>query len=211
LAAERSAEKTASQDPLTYGFVSGLLGDEYGSSPLSVLDPKRAKSQTAQDIGAAIGLTLEALPFVAALRKPIAKTSKALGKAALQQVNDANLYGEGPLSYFTPQVRAITPNAPKVNPPPSNSSRHGKGWWYNTKNNVFMEIDSGSLGPNGDHDGWISVGDNAAKLGVDPKVALRSQQGTYGFMVPKEEVQKAIKRGEISPTDPTIDKKTGEY
>jgi hypothetical protein len=208
LAAERSDEKTASANPLTYGFMSGLMGNDYGSSPLSVLDPKRAKSQTAQDIGMAIGTTLEALPAIAALRKPIAKAGKALGKSALEAVNDANLYGEGPLSYFTPQVKAITPNAPKPNPPPSNSSRHGKGWWYNTKNNVFMEIDSGSLGPNGDHDGWISVGDNAAKLGVDPAVALRFQEGSFGFMASKDDIQKAIKRGEIQAKDVGKD---GEY
>jgi len=210
LASERSARLTAEQDPRTYGFVSGLMGEDYGSSPISVLDPKRAKSQKAQDVGMAVGTALETIPGLAALRKPAVKTAKAVGTSALKAVNDANLYGDGFLGPLTPKVNYAVEPGPKFSSI-TEKSPHGRGWWYNTDNKKLLPIDSGSLGPHGDHDGWISVGDNAAKLGVDPKVALRYQEGTYGFMVPKEEVQKAIKRGEISPTDSTIDKKTGEY
>lgn len=63
------------------------------------------------------------------------------------------------------------------------ASSHGKGWWYNIDTQQLFPIDSGSLGPNGDHDGWISIGDNAEKLGVDPYWARAFQDATYGFMV----------------------------
>jgi len=110
LAAERSAEATANRDPRTYGFVSGLLGDEYGSSPISVLDPKRAKSQTAQDVGMAVGTALNVLPALQAIKAP-----QTVAKGALKAINDAHLYGEGFLAPFTPQVKNVLPPSPKFN------------------------------------------------------------------------------------------------
>jgi hypothetical protein len=93
-------------------------------------------------------------------------------------------------------------NPPKPVVPEKPKERYGKGWWYNSDNKQLHEISHGDLGPHGDHDGWISVGDNAEKLGVDPKVASAWQDANYGFMLPKEKVQAGLKTGEIKPNDP---------
>ena len=93
-------------------------------------------------------------------------------------------------------------NPPKPVVPEKPKETYGKGWWYNSDNKQLHEISHGDLGPHGDHDGWISVGDNAEKLGVDPKVARAWQDANYGFMLPKEKVQAGLKTGEIKPNDP---------
>ena len=95
---------------------------------------------------------------------------------------------------FVDPPKPVVPEKPK--------EPHGKGWWYNSDNKQLHEISHGDLGPHGDHDGWISVGDNAEKLGVDPKVASAWQDANYGFMLPKEKVQAGLKTGEIKPNDP---------
>ena len=95
---------------------------------------------------------------------------------------------------FVDPPKPVVPDKPK--------EPHGKGWWYNSDNKQLHEISHGDLGPHGDHDGWISVGDNAEKLGVDPKVASAWQDANYGFMLPKEKVQAGLKTGEIKPNDP---------
>lgn len=64
-------------------------------------------------------------------------------------------------------------------------SKFGKGWWFNSKNGNLAELEPGSLGPNGDHDGWITVGDNAEKLGLtkdQTQQAKQFQDAMYGFM-----------------------------
>ena len=95
---------------------------------------------------------------------------------------------------FVDPPKPVVPEKPK--------EPHGKGWWYNSDNKQLHEISHSDLGPHGDHDGWISVGDNAEKLGVDPKVASAWQDANYGFMLPKEKVQAGLKTGEIKPNDP---------
>lgn len=57
----------------------------------------------------------------------------------------------------------------------------GRGWFYNTKTKKAFAIGDGDLGPHGDHDGWISIGDNAEKLGVDKKAAVAFQKTMYGI------------------------------
>lgn len=113
LAAERAARRTAEQDPRTYGFVSGLIGEAYDDNPISVLDPRRAKAQKAKDVGMAVGTAAEIVPGLSYLRKP----AKAVGKSALKAVNDAHLYGEGFLGPFTPQVQNII------------RTEKGGNWW----------------------------------------------------------------------------------
>lgn len=60
----------------------------------------------------------------------------------------------------------------------------GRGWWFDSKSRNLHAIDAGELGPHGDHDGWITVGDNAQKLGVDPKKASAFQLATYHIYEP---------------------------
>ncbi len=62
------------------------------------------------------------------------------------------------------------------------SDDFGKGWFYVRGEGRLQPIDKGDLGPHGDHDGWISVGDNAEKLGLDLKKAEAFQAATYGFV-----------------------------
>lgn len=56
----------------------------------------------------------------------------------------------------------------------------GSGYWYNTIQQKLVPMDSGSLGPHGDHDGWITIGDNAEKIGIDKKTATAFQVATWG-------------------------------
>lgn len=60
------------------------------------------------------------------------------------------------------------------------SQHFGRGWWYNTKTGELIGIDPGELGPNGDHDGWIGIGENALRLGLDPNMAAAFQVASYG-------------------------------
>lgn len=136
LAAERSSRRTAEQDPRTYGFVSGLMGEDYGATPLSVLDPKREKAQAAQDVGMAVGTAAEVIPGLAALRRPAVKAGKAVGKSALKAINDAHLYGEGFLGPFTPQVMNITRETKGGNWWPGSIEKNITG---NLKRNVLNE------------------------------------------------------------------------
>ena len=66
------------------------------------------------------------------------------------------------------------------------SSNIGKGWFINTRNGKTASIDSGNLGENGDHDGWIAISDNAKSLGLDLKKAKSWQESHYGFEVPMD-------------------------
>lgn len=60
------------------------------------------------------------------------------------------------------------------------SIHFGSGYWYNIVQQKLIPMDSGSLGPNGDHDGWLTIGDNAEKLGIDKKTATAFQVATWG-------------------------------
>lgn len=62
----------------------------------------------------------------------------------------------------------------------------GSGYWYNIATEKLVEMDPGSLGPHGDHDGWITIGDNADKLGIDKKKATAFQVATWGPEVLEE-------------------------
>jgi len=55
----------------------------------------------------------------------------------------------------------------------------GTGYWI--KDGKLHKIEEGALGPHGDHDGWISIADNANKLGVDEKKSAAFQIATYNF------------------------------
>ena len=61
------------------------------------------------------------------------------------------------------------------------SGKQGLGWFRNHPNRVTHKISGNDLGPNGDHDGWISIGENARSLGVDPKKAEAFQRASFGF------------------------------
>lgn len=62
----------------------------------------------------------------------------------------------------------------------------GTGYWYNAKTDKMFEIDSDALGPHGDHDGWIAIGDNAEKLGVDKRRAAALQAANWGEVVSED-------------------------
>ena len=64
---------------------------------------------------------------------------------------------------------------------------YGRGWWYSIPKGKLIEMHPGEIGPHSDHDGWISVGDNARKLGVDPKKAMAFQQAVFGTTVNKKD------------------------
>ena len=202
----------------------GLFGDVV-NQPISMVRPLQMISQalTKKEKYPDTEYMLENLPFkneapvsqiagkagsfVPMNPAPLARVAKAVPKAIGEVLNDRALKGQG----LIPGLPGQPPVAMFAAPPePKMSSPHGKGWWYNTENKRLLPIDSGDLGPHGDHDGWIGVGNNAEKLGVDPAVALRFQEGSYGFMASKEDVQKAIQRGELDPKDPSI-AKDGEY
>lgn len=62
-------------------------------------------------------------------------------------------------------------------------SAFGRGWWYRIDTKEYFEIESGALGPHGDHDGWISIGENAKKLGIPAKKAQAFQMWNYGYPI----------------------------
>jgi len=86
-------------------------------------------------------------------------------------------------------------------------SDFGKGWFYNTNKRKLIKIDSSDLGPHGDHDGWITIGDNARKIGVDPKKARAFQDASFGFMVKSKKdpfYPYADEDGYVDPNDPSL-------
>ena len=185
-------------DPRTYAAVSGFLGTPTEEQGFSVFHPDLKNIRTAGDIGYGAGLAANILP---ALSPAIKSTARMAGQA----LSDAAM-GQGYKA-----LQNIVPQPMFAVPPSSSKLTHGKGWWYNSDNKQLHEIPQGDLGPHGDHDGWISVGDNAKKLGVDPKVASAWQEANYGFMLPKEKVQLGIKTGEINPKEHYIDPKGDMY
>lgn len=70
LAAERTAEATASRDPMTYGAIKGALQDNpYESNPLSVLDPKRKQVTDAAMALYPVGMAFNMLPGLGLFKK----------------------------------------------------------------------------------------------------------------------------------------------
>ena len=179
-------------DPRTYAAVSGFLGTPTEEQGFSVLHPDIKNIRTAGDIGYGAGIAANLLP---ALGPAVKGTARLAGQA----LSDASM-GQGYKA-----LQNVVPQPMFAVPPSSSKPTYGKGWWYNSSNKQLHEIPHGDLGPHGDHDGWISVGDNAKKLGVDPKVASAWQEANYGFMLPKEKVQLGIKTGEINPKEHYID------
>lgn len=64
--------------------------------------------------------------------------------------------------------------------------KDGYGYFYNILKNKLVPLATGDIGGNGDHDGWIALGDNAKEIGVDPHKARAFQTAMYGFMVGPE-------------------------
>ena len=84
------------QDPRTYGFVRGLLGTTPDELGMSVLSPNTALAKE----GAYTGYQLANLGQIAPVMMPATKAAlRGVGGA----INDAMVYGEGPLARITPQ------------------------------------------------------------------------------------------------------------
>lgn len=78
-------------------------------------------------------------------------------------------------------------------------SNFGLGWFYNIDNGRFIEIPSSGLGPHGDHDGWLTLDENAKQIGIDVKKAKDFREATYGFIIdPGDKLYDDIK----NETDP---------
>ena len=99
--AGRTAENLP--DPKTYGFVSGLLGTSPDQLGMSVLSPNTAPAKDA----AYYGYQLSNLGQMAPAMMP---AGKAFLRTAGNAVNDAMVYGTGPLARMTPQpMFAVNP------------------------------------------------------------------------------------------------------
>jgi len=83
-------------DPRTYGFVKGLLGTTPDELGMSVLSPNTAPAKDA----AYYGYQLSNLGQIAPAMMPATKAGLRLAGNA---VNDAMVYGTGPLARITPQ------------------------------------------------------------------------------------------------------------
>ena len=83
-------------DPRTYGFVKGLLGTSPDELGMSVLSPNTALAKE----GAYTGYQLANLGQIAPVMMPATKAAlRGVGGA----INDAMVYGTGPLASITPQ------------------------------------------------------------------------------------------------------------
>jgi hypothetical protein len=89
-------------DPKTYGFVSGLLGTSPDQLGMSVLSPNTAPAKEA----AYMGYQLSNLGQMAPAMMP---AGKAFLRTAGNAVNDAMVYGTGPLARMTPQPMRMLP------------------------------------------------------------------------------------------------------
>ena len=88
------------QDPRTYGFVRGLLGTSPDELGMSVLSPNTALAKE----GAYTGYQLANLGQIAPVMMP---AFKAVLRGVGGAINDAMVYGTGPLSKITPQPLRI--------------------------------------------------------------------------------------------------------
>jgi hypothetical protein len=84
------------QDPRTYGFVKGLLGTTPDELGMSVLSPNTAAAKEAAYYGSQLSnlaqMTPAAMPAV-----------RGAGRLAGEAINEAMVYGKGPLAKITPQ------------------------------------------------------------------------------------------------------------
>jgi hypothetical protein len=87
-------------DPRTYGFLRGLLGANPDELGMSVLSPNTAKAKEAAYYGA----QLSNLAQIAPAMMP---ATKAALRGAGGAINDAMVYGTGPLARITPQPLRI--------------------------------------------------------------------------------------------------------
>ena len=83
-------------DPRTYGFVKGLTGTSPDELGMSVLSPNTAPAKDAAYYG-------YQLSNLGQMSPAIAPAGKALLRTAGNAVNDAMVYGTGPLARITPQ------------------------------------------------------------------------------------------------------------
>ena len=88
-------------DPRTYGFVKGLTGTSPDELGMSVLSPNTAPAKDA----AYYGYQLSNLGQIAPAMMP---ATKAGLRVAGNAVNDAMVYGTGPLARITPQPMRLT-------------------------------------------------------------------------------------------------------
>lgn len=96
---------------------------------------------------------------------------------------------------FERPAGAIAAGASRPSPadnPLAKSGLFGKGWFFNKKDSQLHGIDPSDLGPHGDHDGWISIGDNAKKLGLDENEAKAFQTAVWGSQTDIPEKYKAL-------------------
>jgi len=89
-------------DPRTYGFVKGLTGTSPDELGMSVLSPNTAPAKDA----AYYGYQLSNLGQIAPAMMPATKAGLRMAGNA---VNDAMVYGTGPLARMTPQPMRIVP------------------------------------------------------------------------------------------------------
>jgi hypothetical protein len=89
-------------DPKTYGFISGLLGTSPDQLGMSVLSPNTAPAKDA----AYYGYQLSNLGQMAPAMMPAAKAGL---RTAGNAINDAMVYGTGPLARITPQPMRMLP------------------------------------------------------------------------------------------------------
>ena len=84
------------QDPRTYGFVRGLLGATPDELGMSVLSPNTAPAKEAAYYG-------NQLSNLAQIAPAAAPAIRGAGRLAGEAINDAMVYGKGPLAKITPQ------------------------------------------------------------------------------------------------------------
>jgi hypothetical protein len=106
--AGRTAENLP--DPRTYGFMQGLTGTSPDELGMSVLSPNTAPAKDAAYYGYQLANLGQMAP---ALGVPV----KAAIRAGGQAINDAMVYGTGPLAKITPQPMRMLPPSQYVGKP----------------------------------------------------------------------------------------------
>lgn len=99
-AQSRTAENLP--DPRTYGFVSGLLGTSPDQLGMSVLSPNTQAAKEAAYYGYQLGNAAQIAPVAT-------PAIRGAGLLAGNAVNEAMVYGRGPLAAVTPQPMRMLP------------------------------------------------------------------------------------------------------
>ena len=119
-----------------------------------------------------------ALRLLSSLMELVPGSRPALpSPSAIRPGSAAAPFPDSPLTLLSKGTR----DNPYPELPPD--GKFGRGWWYNQENERLLPMDPKDLGPHGDHDGWIAIGDNAHKLGIDQEKAMSLQRGTYGMLL----------------------------